>query len=425
MTTTVTMPILGLTMKEGTVAAWHKHEGETVSEDEALLSVEMDKGVQEVPAPCAGTVRHILVPEGQTVPVQTALAEIDSGELPRTEPQVTSFLARGGPGWGEAPPNGRDLTSFRPIQERAQRGGGGDNGIAVLHASPLARATARKLGVDLRKIAGSGPHGRVVQRDVLSAAPVHEVVHPVAPKSTTAAAPSAPVVPEVEPLGRLRRLTAERMALSARSIPRVTEFAQVDLAEADELRRRLAPELALVGVPKLPWDVLLAKAIGLALVEHPRVHATWVEGQGLLRHQDAHVGIAVALEPEGLIVPVLRHADTRSLRELASELLSLAARARAGTLTPADLEDGTFTLTNLGQTRVEAFTPLINPPQSGILGIGRIAPGPVVVDGELRVRLQATLALTFDHRVVDGAPAAAFLTRVVDLLEHPYALVAR
>jgi pyruvate dehydrogenase E2 component (dihydrolipoamide acetyltransferase) len=221
----------------------------------------------------------------------------------------------------------------------------------------------------------------------------------------------------------VRRITAERMAASARGVARVALHLEADFDEAERFRAQLAPEFARLGVPKLSWDALIAKAAGLALAEHPALRAQWVEGQGLRRHAAAHVGVAVALEPEGLLVPVLRDADTRSLRELAADLLALAARAHAGKLLPDEMRGGTFTITNLGVYRVDGFTPIVNPPETAILGVGRIADKPAVVDGQLAVRTQCTLSLSFDHRVVDGAPAAAFLRRLAELLERPYALL--
>jgi pyruvate dehydrogenase E2 component (dihydrolipoamide acetyltransferase) len=221
----------------------------------------------------------------------------------------------------------------------------------------------------------------------------------------------------------MRRITAERMLQSARAVARVTLTLEADLSEAARFRQQLQPEFARLGVPKLPWDALLARAAGLALVEHPAVHAQWVEGQGLRRTQAVHVGVAVALQPEGLVVPVLRDANARSLRELTADLLALVDKAQANRLTPDEMQGGTFTITNLGQYRVDAFTPIINPPETAILGVGRIADKAVVIDGKLEARTMCTLSLSFDHRVVDGATAAAFLARLAELIERPYALL--
>jgi pyruvate dehydrogenase E2 component (dihydrolipoamide acetyltransferase) len=176
-------------------------------------------------------------------------------------------------------------------------------------------------------------------------------------------------------------------------------------------------------VPKLPWDALLARATALALVEHPALAAQWVEGGGLQRNSGVHIGIAVALEPEGLVVPVLRDADQRTLRELAAALLELSERAHAGRLSPHDMQGGTLSITNLGGYRIDGFTPIVNPPETAILGVGRIADKAVVIDGRIEARTMCTLSLSFDHRVVDGAPAAAYLARVAELIERPYALL--
>src|SRR5207247_11437142 len=180
-----------------------------------------------------------------------------------------------------------------------------------------------------------------------------------------------------------------------------------------------------LGTPKVPWDALIAKAAALAVVDHPAVAAQWVDGQGLRPGGSQHVGVGVAvtLEPEGLVVPVLKDADSRSLRELATDLLALVDKARSGRLSPLEMHDGAFTVTNLGGYRVDGFTPIINPPETAIPGVGRIADKPAVIDGKIHARPLCTLSLSFDHRVVDGAPAAAFLARLAELLERPYALL--
>jgi pyruvate dehydrogenase E2 component (dihydrolipoamide acetyltransferase) len=213
------------------------------------------------------------------------------------------------------------------------------------------------------------------------------------------------------------------MAASAQATARVTLFLEADFSEASRFRKQLVPEFARLGVAKLPWDALIARAAGLALQEHAAMLGQWVEGQGLRRAPSIDVGVAVALEPEGLVVPVLRQAATRSLRELASDLLSLVDQARAGRLQAAAMQGGSFTITNLGGYRIDGFTPIVNPPETAILGVGRIADKAVVVEGKLEARTMCTLSLSFDHRVVDGATAAAFLARLAELIERPYALL--
>jgi pyruvate dehydrogenase E2 component (dihydrolipoamide acetyltransferase) len=488
--TQVTMPMLGLTMEEGTVAEWLKQEGDAVRKDEPLLLVEMDKGTQEVPSPAAGILRRIVVQPGITVPIKTLLAEIgEPGEVVSAPaaPSSGSSPAAGG-STDESPAGGPgDLPGTSNAGAGAASGAGGgasavqsfNSGAAVSavasgarqFSSPRARMRARALGVDLGAIRGSGPHGRIVEADVLSAGPAVETRVPITPlarrlaeehgvqlgdiqgsgpggritqddvlrvaaqrPATAASAPgeaaeapreSQPAPAGVQPLTRVRRITAERMAISAQATARVTLFLDADFSEAARFKDQLQPEFARLGTPKLPWDALIAKAAALALGEHRAVLSQWVDATpGGLRQLDAvHVGVAVALQPEGLVVPVLRDAGTRSLRELASDLLALADKARAGRLSPAEMQGGAFTITNLGAYRIDGFTPIINPPETAILGVGRIAPKAVVIDGKVEARTMGTLSLSFDHRVVDGAPAAAFLARLAELLERPYTLL--
>jgi pyruvate dehydrogenase E2 component (dihydrolipoamide acetyltransferase) len=281
-------------------------------------------------------------------------------------------------------------------------------------ATPLARRLAQEHGVSIADVPGTGPGGRITQDDVLRAAAA------VQPQP---AAPAGAGTDAVQPLTRLRRITAERMAASAQATARVTLFLEADFSEAARFRKQLIPEFARLGVAKLPWDALIARAAGLALQEHSAMLGQWVEGQGLTRAASIDVGVAVALEPEGLVVPVLRQAASRSLRELASDLLGLVEQARAGRLQSAAMQGGSFTITNLGGYRIDGFTPIVNPPETAILGVGRIADKPVVIDGKLEARTMCTLSLSFDHRVVDGATAAAFLARLAELIERPYALL--
>jgi pyruvate dehydrogenase E2 component (dihydrolipoamide acetyltransferase) len=481
--TPVTMPVLGLTMEEGTVAEWLKHEGDTVKKDEPLLTVEMDKGIQEVPSPAAGVLRRIVVQAGTTVAVKTLIAEIgEPGEV--LGPFAASPSAAGGHGDLPArPPTDSELATASLSSDSAEGSApsaagsswgagssrsaeesyGSDGGVAEagrLFASPRARMRARALDVDLSGLRGSGPHGRIVEADVLAAGAMETRVvatplarhlaqeHGVSIGDVRGTGPGGRVTQEdvllaaaaadkrgapleagpgspggIQPLTRIRRITAERMAASAQATASVTLFLDADFSEAARFREQLQPEFARLGVAKLPWDALIAKAAALALLEHPAVLAQWADGQGLRQPAAVHVGVAVALEPEGLVVPVLANAGTRSLRELASDLLGLVEKARAGRLSPAEMQGGGFTITNLGAYRIDGFTPILNPPETAILGVGRIAEKPVVIDGKVEVRTLCTLSLSFDHRVVDGVPAAAFLARLAKLLERPYTLL--
>jgi pyruvate dehydrogenase E2 component (dihydrolipoamide acetyltransferase) len=407
--TQVTMPVLGLTMEEGTVAEWLKREGDSVQKDEPLLTVEMDKGIVEVPSPAAGVLRRIVVQPGTTVPIKTVIAEIGD--------PIAQGVVAGGAQRVFASPRARMRARALNV-DLAMLHGSGPHGRIVeadvlavdvlettrVHATPLARRLAQEHGVSVDAIQGSGPGGRITQDDVLRAA-------------------SQGIRADVQPLSRIRRITAERMAASAQATARVTLFLEADFSEATRFRQQLQPEFARVGVDKLPWDAVIAKAAALALLEHAALRAQWVDGEGLRPSTAVHVGVAVALEPEGLVVPVLKDAATRSLRELAADLLALTDKARAGKLSPVEMQGGTFTITNLGAYRIDGFTPISNPPETAILGVGRIADKAVVVDGKIEARTMCTLSLSFDHRVVDGAPAAAFLARLAELLERPYALL--
>lgn len=432
------MPVLGLTMEEGTVAEWLKHEGDSVQKDEPLLTVEMDKGTVEVPSPASGVLRRIAVQPGTAVPVRTVIAEIgEAGVAPRgADRQAVAAGQR-----LFASPRARMRARAMGVDLTAISGSGPRGRIveadvlavgvsdARVVATPLARRLADERGVSIGDLRGTGPGGRITQDDVLRAAEQRPPAAAVMPPAPVAMPPApaevepAPAEIQIQPLTRLRRLTAERMAASARATARVSLFLEADLSEAARFRNQLQPEFERLGVAKLPWDAVIARAAALALLEHPRVAAQWAEGEGIRKSTGIHVGVAVALDPEGLVVPVLRDADKRSLRELAAGLLALVDKARAGRLSPPDMEGGTFSITNLGAYRIDGFTPIVNSPETAILGVGRIADKAVVSEGKIEARTMCTLSLSFDHRVVDGAPAAAFLARLAELLERPYALL--
>ena len=295
-------------------------------------------------------------------------------------------------------------------------------------ASPLARKLAAEHGVDLAKLSGGGPGGRITEKDVTAA---------VQAGAAAPAAPAAPAMPAVaaaapagtfEPLGTVRRITAERMASSARSVASVTLLMEVDMTEAARFRGQLAPEFERRHGARLAYDAMIAKAVAIALREHPDVNARWQEaadGQpaGLQLQAQVNVGIAVAGE-QGLLVVVVRDADKKTLEQVNAGLAELVGKSRGNRLGPDEMGGGTFTITNLGSYGVEAFTPIVNPPESAILGVGRIAKRPAVVEDQVVARDLMYLSLTFDHRVVDGAPAAQFLQRVKQVLEAPYVLLA-
>jgi pyruvate/2-oxoglutarate dehydrogenase complex dihydrolipoamide acyltransferase (E2) component len=350
-----------------------------VTEGDLLAEVQVEKMSVDVRAPVSGRVVGLLVEPGG-VAVQGALiavledaAEADAGAVPEAGTPPAVAPAAAGPG---AP---------GPV------------------ASPSARRLARELGVDLSTVAGSGPGGRIVEADVRAATGG-------APAGPTTAAP-------LEQLTPMRRAIAERLRRGLHETAQLTLTAEADVTElAAELER-----LSAAWGRRASYTEAALRACALALLDHPGVAARWTDA-GLAPAEQIDIGVAVAVE-DGLVVPVLRAADTKGLEELNRELAGLATRARAGQLEASDTEGGVFSITNLGAYRIDAFTPLLNPPQTAVLGLGRARPRPAIVAGAVTPRTLVVLSLTFDHRVLDGAPAAAFLEEVATLLEQPTRLL--
>jgi len=369
--TQVVMPRLSLTMKTGTVVQWFKKEGETVQKGEPLVEVLSEKVTYDVEAPESGVLRKILAFEGTDVPVAEAIGLIAAPDEQIQETQVT--VATTEETIIPAVPE-KELTE---IEERVV-------------ASPAAKRLAREHGVDLSKVVGTGPEGRIVEDDV---------------KRLIEAVAGAPRVREVIPLTGIRKTTAERLTKSFQTAPHSTVSMDVDMTEA----RRLHEET------QASYTDILVKAVAEVLKEHSIINST-LDGEQIKVYEDINVGVAVATE-KGLIVPVVHNADRLSLKEISSVVKSLVEKARDGKLTKEDLTGGTFTVTNLGMYGVDFFIPIINPPETAILGVGRVAEKPVVVNKTIEVKPIMNLSLAYDHRVVDGAPAAQFLRRVKQLLE--------
>jgi pyruvate dehydrogenase E2 component (dihydrolipoamide acetyltransferase) len=442
------MPKLGLTMEEGTIVRWLVAEGDQVEKGQPVLEIETDKVVVEVEATASGVIGPLLVGDGQTVPVTTLLARIYAPEE-KVEPEATALRKTG----DEVPApritpvarrvaekEGVDLSNIpvygpgeriraKDIQAaQAKRQSDAKRTRQRIFSSPRARLRARELSVDWRSLPGSGPRGRVVEKDVLRAAQSGPV--PLPPLERGRAGEGVPALPPEEGEGiviwetptAVQRLTAERMLTSFGSAPHFYLSVEVQAHALLDLRSRLLPLIERRTGARLTVTDLLVKILGVALAEYPRANAFWEEGRIGLQRQ-VNVGIAVATDA-GLVVPVLRQADCKSLSQIASERAQLVEKARTGTLSVDDLSGGTFTLTNLGMFRVDTFQAILNPPQSAILAVGRIVERPAVVAGQLVARPAAMLSLSCDHRVLDGALAAQFLGRVVELIEEPYALLA-
>jgi pyruvate dehydrogenase E2 component (dihydrolipoamide acetyltransferase) len=394
-------------MADGVVSKWLKQVGDSVSRGEPLFEVESDKVTTEVEAPSDGIIRQIRVPEGVKVDVGTILAVIG-------RPEEVVQDTNGGSHITSSSPTSAIAVAAPPISSPPEA-------PTKLFVTPRARKVADELGVDLNQVRGTGPAGRILERDVLAAAPVAPST-PVVP-SLPISPPVAPVVPAaatVQPLAGMRRTIAERMLRSQQTVAEVTITAEADMTEVAKLRQQVGPEWERQYGLKVSYTEVIVKAVARALVEHPRLNSSLGE-DGIRLHSDVNVGVAVALD-EGLIVPVVHRADQKPLIEISRAVRDLSERARTNRLSRDDVSGGTFTISNLGTLGVETFTPIINWPECAILGVGRIGERAVVRDGQVVVRPTMWLSLTFDHRIVDGAPAAQFLARVRQLLESPYLL---
>jgi pyruvate dehydrogenase E2 component (dihydrolipoamide acetyltransferase) len=353
------LPDLGEGLTEGEVARWLVEEGQEVAEDDPLVEIQTDKTTVEIPSPAAGKVARILVAEGEVVPVGTVLVVIgDDGAAAPAESDTAEASRQGA------------VPSHRPEQARVR-------------ATPLVRKIAQELGVDITTVGGTGPGGQVTEADVRGQSP--------------------DIVQEGrrEKLRGVRRLIAEHMARAHREVPPVTWVEECDFEALD---------LALLVPSAL-------KAAALALQEYPELNAR-LEGDEIVYFDRYDLGIAVQTD-DGLVVPVVRGCDERPIADLAADVTRLAEAARAGKLSPEELRGSTFTVTSAGKLAGLFHTPIVNYPEVAILGIGRIAPRPVVRDGVVAVRSNGTIAVTFDHRVIDGARAAEFGLAVIRRLENP------
>jgi pyruvate dehydrogenase E2 component (dihydrolipoamide acetyltransferase) len=430
----VTMPKFGLTMQEGTIQRYFKAPGEAVRAGEPLYEVETEKVLYEVEAPASGTLAAALFPEGATVECGVVIAVIaESGE------DATAVGARYGngatPAGAPAASAGAPAGAAGASQGAASSAPGSsaaasaaDDPGARRAISPVARKLAAELGVELARVVGTGPGGRITREDVERAAAAARSTSGVsganargaiAPSTPGAGAPAGAPAPgggaagagkspaRSIPMRGMRKTIADRMAQSLRESAQLTITSEADVTPAVELRERLVRQF------DFTYGDLLLQAVARGLLRHPRMNARLMQDEIAIIPQ-VNVGMAVALE-DGLIVPVVVDADKKSLREIAGITRELGERARTGKLRLEEVSGGTFTITNLGTFGVDAFTPIINTGETGILGVGRIVEKPVIHRGEIARRSMMTLSLTFDHRLIDGAPAAQFLQTVIEI----------
>lgn len=440
------------TMTKGKIGKWLIKEGDSVTEGQPILEIETDKVVHEQESPTDGVIAQLFAEEGSDVPVNALLAiiaaqgeevervevdtmlqeqKIDESEQPAAKPtttassQTTTHIAasiKASPAAKQlaekltidlsqvkaSGPGGRILES--DIHRYIETSGPPPTESTRLKASPLSRRLAKEFGLDLASIEGSGPDGRIVRDDVLQANS-ETSVQEFSTQQTTV---------EVVEFSGIRKIIADRMTMSVQTNASVTLHTEVDATALVELRELFSDRLQEQGV-KLSYTDLLLKIIANTLQKHPRLNATLTE-KGIQLLPDIHIGVAVALE-DGLVVPVIRNVDKIGLAAISEQVKTLAEKARNNQLTPGELQGGTFTMTNLGNFGIDAFTPIINPPECAILGVGRIQKKPTVHNDEVVVRSMLTLSLTFDHRVVDGAPAAQFLQTLSQYIQNPYLLL--
>ncbi len=452
MPTNVIMPALELAQETGKVLRWMKAPGDTVRKGEPILEIETDKVTVEIESPASGVLSNVTAQEGDVVPVGQTIALIaepgaapasplspvgrGQGEGPRVEAIKASPLAR-----RIAEEHGVDLARIKSasgkiekadvlafVESRKAAPTNGAPGGRLVAASPKARRLAAERGVELAALRGSGPGGAVLTVDVPvapAAAPPSSKPLTTGPLTTgplttgplTTGPLTLPSPQRGEGVGTVWRIMAERMTASWTSAPHFYLVREVNVAR---LQAWLGTARKQTGA-HVTYSDLLVKLVAATLAQHPRVNVSWKDGS-LERHTEINIGLAVALE-DGLVVPVIAHADTLGLKDIAARREDLVARAQAGKLRPADVQGGVFTISNLGMFGVDAFSAIVNPPQAAILAVGRIADRVVPVNGQPAVQPTMTLTLSCDHRALDGARGAQFLGALADLIEEPLALL--
>jgi len=442
------MPKLSSTMAVGTLLQWLKEEGETVEIGEPLFEIMTDKINIEVEAYDEGVLLKKYFDVDAEVPVNQIIGYIGeegekvpdrspgiAGEEPPAEEQIEEVISErqetpvlvSNIQEGEKPratPAARQMARSNKLELVFIKGSGPNGRVhkkdvlshleataSASKATPLARKIALAEQVDLSSVTGSGANGKIVKADVVTAN---------SSKQAPSAATSIPAAQRRKMTG-MRKVIADRMAQSAYTAPHVTLTTEVEMSKVKELRLALLPVIEKQTGFRLSFTDILVKAVGAALARHPQVNVS-IDGDEIIQHSQVHIGLAVAVQ-DGLMVPVIKDVLNKGLAELTSDAKEIGKRARENKLLPDQMNGSTFTISNLGMYAVDAFTPIINQPESAILGVGRIQDKPVAINGALEIRPMMTLSLSFDHRAMDGAPAAAFLTELKQILESPYELL--
>lgn len=444
----VTMPRLSDTMEEGTLSHWLKKPGDEIKKGDTLAEIETDKATMDLEAYESGTLQEIKVQEGETVPIGQVVAIIGSGEAVQHPAPTSEKSSADGDGHREttapvstvsAPAEETNTQSKNPVTAENDKGRGSSesSGNRVSKSSPLARRMAEEHDIDLSKVQGTGPGGRIVRDDIedvleqrgtspapASTAESASASKPAAPPQEVAALaspPSAqPAETEVSKLSRVRMLIARRLTESKQTIPHFYVSSEVDMTDALILRQTLNADIGEDGV-KVTVNDLIVKACALALEKFPEVNSSLKEDQ-LITYKHINVGFAADV-PTGLVVPVIRDTNVKGVRSIAREAKALIAKARANKLAPADLEGGTFSVSNLGMMDASSFIAVINPPQVAILAVAATRKQFVPVDGQPVIRDMMQMTLSADHRVLYGATVARFLQEVKRLLQNPFSLL--
>jgi pyruvate dehydrogenase E2 component (dihydrolipoamide acetyltransferase) len=442
MATKVYMEALSPTMEEGRLISWLKNEGDEVNEGDVLAEVETDKATMELVARGSGTLRKRLIAEGDTANVGTMIAVVAAADE-----DISGLVDAGAEAESSAPPakpepaaeaeaeaveadasaetaeaeEAQPAAASAGSASRAQPARGSETdrqGDGRLKASPLARRLAAESGLEIGALQGSGPGGRIVKRDIEAA--IAEGAPPAAEAPAEVPVPAGAAYRDV-PLSPMRKTIARRLTQSIGPVPHFFLTVEVDMGEAMALRGRINERYKDQGLKVSPNDLII-KFVGLALRKHPWVNAAWT-GESIRLHEEVHVGVAVAVD-EGLITPVIRHADRKGVTEIAAEVKELAGRAREKKLKPEEYTGSTFSISNLGMFGIEEFTAVINPPEAAILAIGAVSDKVVAHRGEVVVRQRMRITMSCDHRVVDGATGAEFLQTLKGYLEDPMMTIA-
>jgi pyruvate dehydrogenase E2 component (dihydrolipoamide acetyltransferase) len=416
--TDIQMPRLSDTMEEGVIANWHKQVGDKVARDEVVAEIETDKALMELEAYDDGVLEKILVEAGTTVPIGEPIAVLGDGSGSAAEAAPAPAApapAAAEPAAEEAP--AAPAPAAAPVETAAPAESG-----SKPKASPLAKAVAKEKGVDLGTVQGTGPGGRIIRADIEAAASAA----PAEPTPAPAAQATAPAVvnDDVEeiPLSNIRKVTAKRLTESKQNAPHFYLTSAIDVTELLEFRASLNERLQSAGGPKISVNDLIVKAVATSLRANPAVNVSFA-GDKMLQHKRINLGVAVAIEG-GLVVPVVKDADRKSVSEIATESRELAGRAREGKLKLDEMSGGTFSISNLGMFGIEQFSAVINPPEAAILAVGAARDEVQVRDGEFVARKILRVTLSADHRAVDGAVGAAFLQQFTSLLEDPIRITA-